>query len=501
MKNKEKIITGILCAVVLCIYFVVNSYNTMDKNVTKVYNVYLDGVNIGAINDKDALYNLIDNKQQHIKDKYNVENVFPPNGLEIVESYSYTTKTSNLESIYNKIEELQDFTIKGYEITVSESNDHEEYSIYVLDKEIFNTAVREFILAFIEEDDYNNYMNGTQKELDDIGLNYTDMNISEDIKIKEKYISINEKIYEDSDELAQQLLFGFNYKEQTYTIKAGDTIESISDANTLNTQEFLIANPKYTSKDSLLKIGDKVNITLIDPILAFEYTVNEMKEVEYDYEKTTVRNNDLPSSYNEITTPGVTGISIITSHYNVVNGEPNSETEIDSEIIIREKVDQITTKGKVETSWGWETYNDASTDWKWPTEDHYAVTSEFAYRWGKQHNGIDISGTGWGSKIFAANDGIVVDVVSNCPNNGSYPNSCGRGYGNYVVISHGNNIFTIYSHMLQNVPVKVGQNVKAKQVVGYMGNSGQSKGTHLHFGVSNGNPFGGSFMNPRKLYK
>lgn len=502
MKNKDKIITFLLCGIVLTIYLIMNTYRFVDKNINKVYNVYLDGKKIGAISDKETLYELIDKKQQGIKDKYDVSNVYPPNGLEIVETYSYNTEISSIESIYNKIEELQDFTIYGYEIKVSKSSNHDEYSIYVLDKEVFNTAVQEFILAFIDEDDYNNYVNGNQKELDDIGINYKDMSILEDITIKEKYISTNEKIYKNSDELAQHLLFGFNYKEQSYTIKEGDTIESISEENTLNTQEFLIANPNYSSKDSLLKIGDKVNITLIDPVLAFQYTIYEMKEVEYAYEKTTVRDNTKPSDYTEITTPGVTGISIVTSHYNVVNGEPDSEAIIDNETTIREKVDQITTKGKKVETWGWETYDDSLTDWKWPTQDHYAVTSEFAPRWGKYHNGIDISGTGWGSKIYAANDGVVTEVVSSCADNGSYPNSCGRGYGNYVVINHGNNVYSIYAHLLNNVPVRAGQTVSAKQLIGYMGNSGQSKGTHLHFGVSNGNPFAsGSFINPRKLYE
>ena len=499
MKVKEKIITGVICGIVLCIYLIFNSYNVMN-NANKVYNVYLDGKNIGSIVDKDALYSLIDEKQQAIKDKYDVSNVYPPNGLEIVETYSYDAKITDLDTIYNKIEELQDFTILGYEIKVASSNEHEAYSIYVLDKGIFNTAVREFILAFIDEENYNSYMNGTQGQLEDVGINYNDMNIAEDISIQEKYISINEKIYTNSDELAQHLLFGFDYKEKNYTVKIGDTIESISDDNSLNTQEFLIANPKYTNKDNLLTVGDKVNITLINPILAFEYTITEMKEVEIPYEKDVVVDKTKSSSYSEITTAGVTGLEIQTSYYKVTNGEPSSEvTMLNDPVIIRETVNQVTTRG--ERTWGWETTDDSDDTWKWPTQNHFAVTSEYGWRWGKLHNGLDISGTGWGSKIYAANNGVVAYMYNGCPDNGSYPNSCGGGYGNYVVIKHDNNIYTMYAHMLSDIPVKVGQTVSSKQIVGYMGNSGQSKGTHLHFGVAKGDPYsGGSYFNPRELY-
>ena len=246
-------------------------------------------------------------------------------------------------------------------------------------------------------------------------------------------------------------------------------------------------------------------IAYVIPELSFSYTVNEIEEEEYDYNKEIVRDNSLPSDYSEITRPGVKGIALITSKYTVVNGELSGDLEITNTEVIRETVDQITTKGKKSYSWGWEIFEDTGTGWTWPTVDRYVVTSEFGYRslgGGKKHNGIDISGTPWGSNIYAANEGVVVYVSSGCPNNGSYPNSCGGGYGNWVVIQHENNIYTVYAHMLNSIPVKVGQTVKRGDVVGYMGNSGQSTGTHLHFGVSIGDPrSGGTFYSPRKLYQ
>lgn len=502
MNLKDKIITCLLCGIVLCIYLVIGVYNEMHSNPTRIYNVYLNGEVIGAISDKDALYNLIDEKQQTIKDKYNVSNVYPPSSLQVVENYTYTPEISDLEEVYNKIEKMQDFTIYGYEVKISDGN-KKSFNIYILDKDIFNEALQEFVLAFIDEEAYNNYLNGTQVQSDDLGITYEDMKILEDITIREKYISINDKIYENREELAQELLFGFNYKERSYTVKEGDTIESISEANTLNTQEFLIANPQYSSKDSLLTIGDKVNITLINPEISFSYNIRAVEQVEIPYEPKTVRDNTKDPGYSEITQPGVTGIEIQTSRYNVVNGEQNSKVEIVGEnVIVRAKVDQITTRGRQEAAWGWEKFEETGTGWGWPTQQPFAVTSEFAPRWGKYHNGMDISGPGMGSKIYAANDGVITHVTTGCPDNGIYGSNCGGGYGNYVVISHGNNIYTLYGHMTNNVPVKVGQTVTKGTVVGYMGNSGSSQGTHLHFGLSIGDPNkGGTWRNARELYK
>lgn len=501
MKAKEKIITFIVCLIIFHVYIIVNRYNTMIKNIDKVYNVYLNGEVIGVINNKDELYALIDNLQQGIKDKYNVTTVYPPNTLKVLDNYSYTTKVDSVENVYSKIENSDDFTIFGYEVKFSLPDDSKEFSIYILDKEILKDALKKYVLAFISEDDYNNYINGTQEELDGIGIIYKDMGILEKITIREKYISTKETIYENSEQLAQELLFGFNYKEKSYTIKNGDTIESISEENSLNTQEFLIANPKYSSKDSLLLVGDKVNITLINPLISFAYTVSEVKQVEYAFDKLVERDNTKPSSYSEITTPGVKGLSIITSHYEVVNGEQNSEEIIDNSEVIRAKVDQVTTKGKASGVWGWMRYEDTGTGWRWPTDNPYTVTSEFTWRWGRQHNGIDISGSGDGSRIFAANDGVVVKVVNTCPDKGSYPNSCGGGYGNSVYIDHGDNIYTVYAHLKNKVNVYEGQTVTRGTVIGYMGNSGQSRGTHLHFGLSIGYPGRGSYQNPRDLFK
>ena len=504
MKGKEKLITIILCSIVLCIYIFIGSYKNMNDSIQKVYKIYLEGNLIGHISNKEELFSLINNKQQDIKDKYGVLNVYPPNSLEVIETYTYNTEVNNINEIYNKIEELQDFTIHGYEVKISETANHEAYSIYVLDKDVFSEAVEDFIKAFISEEDYNNYMNENQGELEDIGMTYHDLKFLEDITIRERYISVKDNIYQTSEELTQDLLFGFDYKERNYIVKVGDTIESIAEEFELNPQEILIANTKYTSKDSLLTIGDNLKIAYVLPELSFSYYVKEMEEVEEEFGTTIIRDNTRPSNYSEITTPGVTGLSLITSGYTVVNGELASSLEIIDQVSIREKVDQVTTKGK-KVSAGWQSFKDTGSGWTWPTVSPYIVTSEYGYRslgGGKKHNGIDISGTPWGSNIYASNDGVVTYVFRDCPNNGSYPNGCGSGYGNQVIIEHENNIYTIYAHMTNDVPVNVGQTVSKGQVIGFMGNSGQSTGKHLHFGVSIGNPKkGGTFYNPRKLFK
>lgn len=95
------------------------------------------------------------------------------------------------------------------------------------------------------------------------------------------------------------------------------------------------------------------------------------------------------------------------------------------------------------------------------------------------HNGVDLASY-YGAPIMASADGTVI-IAKNGGWNG--------GYGSYVVIKHDNGTQTLYGH-LSNVTVTAGQVVVQGQVIGNMGSSGQSTGTHLHFEVRGArNPF------------
>ncbi len=122
--------------------------------------------------------------------------------------------------------------------------------------------------------------------------------------------------------------------------------------------------------------------------------------------------------------------------------------------------------------------------WPLPYSDVY-VSSRFKWRWGKQHNGIDTcrwSGT-HGADVVSVKDGVI-DVAS-----WGY----GGGYGNYVVVNHGEGVVTYYAH-LSNITVSPGQRVKQGQVIGQAGNTGYSFGAHLHFGLM----INGSWVDPLK---
>ena len=120
----------------------------------------------------------------------------------------------------------------------------------------------------------------------------------------------------------------------------------------------------------------------------------------------------------------------------------------------------------------------------WPCPSSSRITSPYGYRilFGVRdfHTGIDIGAT-TGSNIVAAESGTV--ILANYGWNG--------GYGNYIIINHGNGITTRYAHA-SKLYVSAGQTVSKGQVIAAVGTTGNSTGPHLHFEVRTN----GSHRNP-----
>lgn len=111
----------------------------------------------------------------------------------------------------------------------------------------------------------------------------------------------------------------------------------------------------------------------------------------------------------------------------------------------------------------------------WPCPAYTRISSEFGYRMHptlgvvKFHNGVDLAAPA-GSAILAAYDGTVISAAYN------------SSMGNYVMINHGDGIYTIYMHA-SALYVSAGQKVSKGETIAAVGTTGRSTGNHLHFSV------------------
>ena len=123
-------------------------------------------------------------------------------------------------------------------------------------------------------------------------------------------------------------------------------------------------------------------------------------------------------------------------------------------------------------------YSGASGTLMWPVPGCYSVSSEYGTRThpitgevSKMHYGMDIDGYAHdGGDIVACDGGVVTDVGYN------------SGYGNYIIVDHGNGMQTLYAHM-SGTAVAEGTTVDQGETIGYLGQTGMATGTHCHVEV------------------
>lgn len=132
----------------------------------------------------------------------------------------------------------------------------------------------------------------------------------------------------------------------------------------------------------------------------------------------------------------------------------------------------------MDSSGGYITYTGASGTFVWPVPGCYNVSSEYGARVhpitgevGKMHYGMDIDGYGHdGGDIVACDGGVVTTVGYN------------SGYGNYIIVDHGNGVQTLYAHMSGTAAYE-GMTVGQGETIGYLGATGMATGTHCHLEV------------------
>ena len=473
LKSFPLIIVGILITTSI---FLLGFTNIKTLEPMDLYHVYLDGENIGIITSKMELENYIDNEQQVIKDTYNVDKVYAPNGLEILKEWTYSENVLSASEVYEKIKGIKPFTINGYVINIT--NDDSAEKIYTLNDEYFKSAVNTTIKIFLGEDSYETFFTDTQIEIKEFGSIVEDVYIGETVTIQEEHISIDENIITNKDDMAKYILFGTLKQQSIYKVKPGDTITTVAENNKLHTEEFLVANPEFTSIDNLLHPGQEVVIGLIKPQISVVVEKHVVEKQIKTFETKIKYDNSVLVGSGYESQAGVNGEDKVTQKIKYINGAPQTAVIVSTEEL-KPVINSVYVKGGKIIP-----YVGDSRYWGWPTIKHYVITSDFGWRKGRQHQGIDISGCGHGSPIYAANNGTV-----------SIKDYERYGYGNWVEINHNNGYKTRYGHMSKIYVVK-GQVVEKGQVIGTMGNTGRSTGTHLHFEIRYNN----KAYNPRNYY-
>lgn len=254
---------------------------------------------------------------------------------------------------------------------------------------------------------------------------------------------------------------------QKYTVQAGDSLWSIARNNDMYVADMLQNN--NLQENNVLSMGQQIILNKTKPLISVIAKVEGRWNEVIPYQTKTITDQQANSGV-KVKTEGQNGERFVAYTATKRNGIMEKR-DVSEEKIIKEAVDKVVVNGsrtyQVASRGG-----GASADLDWPI--YGSITQSF----GGGHTGIDIAGSS-GTTIMAADDGNVSSA--------GYQG----GYGNFVIINHGNGLVTRYAHC-SSLLVTPGQHVSRGEAIATRGSTGHSTGPHLHFEVLQN----GSFRNP-----
>ncbi len=179
------------------------------------------------------------------------------------------------------------------------------------------------------------------------------------------------------------------------------------------------------------------------------------------FDTVTRENDEEYQNYRATVKQGQTGEAVVTAEIQTLDGE-ESERTIVARTVLRSASDEIVEVGTKNIGIG-------TGSFARPVSG-YTFTSAFKWRWGRLHSGVDLA-VPEGTPVRASDNGKVILAENS-----------GDGYGNYIILDHGNGFKTLYGHN-SALCVSVGDIVSQGDVIAYSGSTGNSTGPHLHFEI------------------
>lgn len=222
--------------------------------------------------------------------------------------------------------------------------------------------------------------------------------------------------------------------------------------------------------DSELMSVDDI-MAAADGKFSISLSTDMVYNTELAYDTQTEYDDSENSSYEKVKTEGENGEAQVTIRTTFVDGVQTDAVVSDTKVI-KEAKDEVIVKGSKGGVKDTSASGSALGQFIWPLPYTHTITSNFEWRWGRMHWGIDISDGGvYGQPIIASDGGTV-----------TFAGNTGGGYGNFVIIDHGNGYQTIYGHA-SSLAVTTGQSVAQGDTIAYVGSTGNSTGPHLHFEI------------------
>ncbi|MDQ6595320.1 M23 family metallopeptidase [Bacillus salipaludis] len=448
-----------ISAIVTSSLLLANGSNTFadSSNLTTIHYVYLNNTYIGTVSDQSIIEKSISEKIKDLKKTYKDLDLKINPQIEYISEEVFHSTANDQETISN-LENSNLLQADSAVILV------EGTPVAYLDStKAAKNVIEKLKLQYVSKDQLKKLEKkkaSRKASLSPLKQNETrllDVHFAENVSIHAEKAA-PEKVL--TAKKAVTFLQKGNVEEKKYEVKKGDVLGSIANDHKLKLEDLLALNPKLQD-DSVLKIGQRVDITVPKPYInvVVEKEINKKETIPYKSE--VVTSSSLPKGETKERQKGKKGSRAVTYQILLKNGKPLKKAVIEQKVL-QKPVKHIVVKGtKVIPSRG-------EGSFAWPTVGGY-ISSKVGYRWGRMHKGIDIARPS-NRTIKAADNGVVIFA------------GIDGSFGNKIEIDHRNGFHTIYAHM-SSLKVSAGQTIEKGQAIGIMGATGDATGVHLHFEV------------------
>lgn len=425
-----------------------------EPQLTTIYHVYVNDEYLGTVANRDYVEKLVQEKVDQVKEIYHDKDLtYITDEIALIPEQIFRETTLNEHEVLEEIEEEFEVYVESVALKING-----EPVAYLENVGKAEDLLRQLKYKYISEEE----LIELEERTDDVPLEVgetrlLDISFSENITFALEEVK-PEEVLTVAD--AFTLLETGTLEQKTYTVQEGDVLGTIANRHGLTLKELLELNPDVT-EDTILQIGDELNVTVLEPYVDIIFEKETKVSEEIPFETKIIEDDSMYKGETKVEQQGAKGEKVVTYQIIEKNGE-QIKKEMKEEEIVKEPVEKIVRKGtKVIPSRG-------TGELLWPTVGGY-ISSYQGYRWGSYHKGIDIARPS-DRTIRAADNGTVVFA------------GWDGGYGNKVVINHNNGMKTVYAH-LSSISVSVGQVVPKGSKIGVMGSTGNSTGIHLHFEV------------------
>ncbi|MEL4026881.1 M23 family metallopeptidase [Lysinibacillus endophyticus] len=434
-----------------------------DNSINKIYHVYLGDTYIGPVTNEESVTEIVEQKEKEASLQYENMEVDASSDVSLVPEHVFSFEiddTNTLEKLNTELEvQTPAFAMKIDEEPVA----------YFKSEQDYEEAIHQLKLEYVTEKELQQLESNVSKELAKNESRLLEVSVVENLAIENTKVNPEQIL---TPEKAVDYLKTGSVEQELYAVQKGDVLGKIAKKHNLSVAELLKLNPDI-NENTILQIGQKLNVTVEKPLVNVKVVYEKSRVEKIDFTKIVEENDSMYKGEKIVKQEGEYGKKKVEYVITELNGK-RVEKAVTEETVLSEPSDRVVVVGTKVVS-------DRGTGaFAWPTSGGY-ISSNMGNRWGEFHRGIDIARPS-NYNITASDNGVVTFA------------GWDGTYGQKIVVDHNNGYETLYAH-LSEIKVTVGQVVPQGSIIGIMGSTGNSTGTHLHFEVHKN----GSYVNPLTL--